>query len=230
MMTAAKSIAHLRLAIDLVRHASQHPDHHAHREDEDDFLIEGDRAQRQQHHHRTEGDAAAEDAPVGRALLARLQTDEERARDRYERDDEPEQKDGRVRQPLRQPAGNAGDGKDAERQGEPAQHLHHAEVVVDLGFGAGAAVGVLPGHDLRAHGIGDHVLQNGARNRQEGSHDVERVGAHHRDPAAGSTGQQDETDGDQTGAHEDIDASLRAEHRHGVDHLAEHHLDGPRQA
>ena len=44
----------------------------------------------------------------------------------------------------------------AERQ--PAQHLHHAEVVVDLGLRARAAVGIDARHHLRAHGVGDDVL------------------------------------------------------------------------
>ena len=46
-------------------------------------------------------------------------------------------------------------------------------------------------------------------------------------PAA--AGQQDEDSGDQAGADEHVGAALRAEQRHGVDQLAEHHLDGPRQ-
>ena len=37
-------------------------------------------------------------------------------------------------------------------------------------------------------------------------------------------------DRDQAGADEHVGAALRAEQRHGVDQLAEHHLHGPRQA
>ena len=39
-----------------------------------------------------------------------------------------------IGQHLRQLARQAGDGENADRQRQPAQHLHHAEVVIDLGL------------------------------------------------------------------------------------------------
>ena len=53
-----------------------------------------------------------------------------------------------------QPA-SAGDEEHAERQGQPAKHLHHAELAIDLVLIAWRAVGVVAVDDLGAHGVGE---------------------------------------------------------------------------
>ena len=143
--------------------------------------------------------------------------------------DQAEQEDLVVGQVLRKPSGKTGNREDAERKRQSPEHLHHAEIVIDLLLRARRAVGVVAGHDLRAHGIGHDVLQDHAGHADERSNDVDLIGRQHRDPAAGGTGQQNERKGDEAGADEHVGAALRTEQRHGVDQLAEHHFDGPRQ-
>ena len=53
--------------VEFADHAREHPQHHPHRHNEHDLLVERNGAQRQRRHARAEGDAAAQDAPVGRA-------------------------------------------------------------------------------------------------------------------------------------------------------------------
>ena len=68
-----------------------------------------------------------------------------------------------------------------------------------------------------------------ARHRQKRGDDVEPIGRQHRDPSPRGAGQKHEADGDHPGTDEHVDAPLRAQQRHGVDQLAEHHLYGPGQ-
>ena len=178
---------------------------------------------------RAEGHAAAQDAPVDGALLAGLEPHEQGAGDRNERDDQAEQKDLVVGEMLRKPSRKTGNREDSERQRQPPEHLHHAEIVVDLLLQARRSVGIVARHDLRAHGVGHDVLQHHARHADERGDDVDPIGRQRRDPAAGGARQQDERKGDQAGADENVGAALGAEQRHGVDELAEHHFYGPRQ-
>ncbi len=69
-----------------------------------------------------------------------------------------------------------------ERQRETAQDLHHAEILVDVGLVARRAVGMRARHDLRAHGVGDDVLQHDADDGQKLRRDVEHLGRRERDP------------------------------------------------
>ena len=215
--------------VDLAGHAGEHPDDHDHGEDKDDLLAQRQLAQRQQGDAGAEDEAAAEDAPIGRPPLAGLEPHQQRTRYGDQRHDQAEQEHGLVGEPLRQQARHPGDREDAERQRQSAEHLHHAEVVVDFGLGTRSAVGVGARHHFRAHGVGHHVLQHQARHGQERGDDVEPAGGQHRDPPSRGAGQQDEGDRDHAGADEYVDAPLRAQERHGVDQLAEHHLRGPRQ-
>ena len=91
------------------------------------------------------------------------------------------------------------------------------------------AVGALAFDNLRGHGVGDHVLQDDADDDEKLRGDVKRVLAGEGDPAACRAGKNDEPGGDEARANIDIGATLRAEDRHRVGQLAEHHLDGPGQ-
>ena len=93
----------------------------------------------------------------------------------------------------------------------------------------GTAVRVAARHHLRAHGVGDHVLQHDADHRHQRGDHVLHLGTRERDPFAGGPRQQDQARCHEPSAEEHVDAPPRAEDRHGIDQLAEHHLHRPRQ-
>ena len=176
-----------------------------------------------------EGDAAAENAPVDRAALDRLQGDQQRAAHRDQRNDQPGQEHRLVGVDAGDPSGDTGDDEHAERQRQPPQHLHHAEFAIDLVLGARGAVRVLAVDDLGAHGVGDDVLDDDAEHAGEGAEPIEVFRAREGQPSARGAREEQQPRGDKSGPDEHVDAALRAEDRHGVDQLAEHHLHGPRQ-
>ncbi len=112
---------------------------------------------------------------------------------------------------------------------KPPEHLHHAELAVDLVLGARRAVRVLAVDDLGAHGVGDDILDDDAEHAEKGAEPIEVLRAGEGEPAARRAGQQQQPGSDEGGADEHVGAPLRAEDRHAVDELAEHHLHGPRQ-
>ena len=215
--------------VELLGDAREHQRDDGERDDEDELLAERQPAQADGEDHGAEHDAAAEDAPVDGLRRRAVETDQHGAGQRGGRHGEPEQEHRLVAVDLREPAREPRDRQDARPEREPAQHLHEAELALDLGLRARAAVGPHPLDHLRGHGVGDHVLQHDADDDEELRRDVERVLARERDPAAGGAGKNDHAGGDETRADEHIDAPLRAEDRHGVGELAEHHLDGPGQ-
>ena len=164
------------------------------------------------------------------AALDDLGAPEEHADDRDRRNDQPDQEHGFAREDARQPAGQAGDRQDAGRQREPAEHLHHAELGAHVVFGARIARRIGARDHLGRHRVGDHVLDHGADHDQHGAEHVQSWSGRRKasqPPAAPAsvTGRSRCSRADQ-----DIGAALRAEDRHAVDQLAEHHLHGPRQA
>ena len=117
-------------------------------------------------HNRAEREPAAQDAPVGRPLSLDLQAHQIAPLAEMIGMTSPIRNTVVVRSHARQPAAEPGDGERADRQREPAQDLHHAEIVVDVRLRPRRAVGVRARHDLGAHGIGDDVLQHDAEHDQ----------------------------------------------------------------
>ncbi len=127
-----------------------------------------------------------------------------------------------------QPASPATTNMPSDKREAP-QYLHHAELAIDLVLVARRAVGILAIDDLGAHGVGGDVLNDDSEYGHEGAEAIEVLGAGEGEPAARRAGEQQHAGGDECGADEHIGAPLRAEDRHAVDQLAEHHLHGPRQ-
>ena len=148
---------------------------------------------------------------------------------RYGRNDQSEQKDRLAIEDARQPAGSSGHRQDAGRQRQAADHLHHAELGAHLLVRPGIAGDVAASDDLGRHGVGDHVLHDGADDDQHRAEKVEMVGAGEGYPSAGGAREREHSACRQGRADEDIGPALRAEDGHAVDQLAEHHLDGPGQ-
>ncbi len=110
---------------------------------------------------------------------------------------------------------------------EPPKHLNEAKLALKLGFGFRRAVWTGALHHFRGHGVGDDVLQDDANHDQQLRRHVERVLAGDSDPTACGARHKHHARRHEARADEHIDAALRAEDRHGVGELAEHHLDGP---
>ena len=209
--------------------AGEHQRDDGNRHDEDELLAEGQPAQADGQDHRSERDTAAENAPIDRLQRDGIEPDQHGAGEGNGRDGEPEQEHRLIAVDLREPAGQTGHRQDAGPQREPSQHLHQAKLAVDLGLWLWRAVGALPVDHLGGHGVGDDVLQHHADHDHELRHDIERVLAGESDPAAGRAGQQDHARGHQARADEHIGPALRAQDRHRIGELPEHHLDGPGQ-
>lgn len=142
---------------------------------------------------------------------------------------EAEQKHGLVAENLCEPPGEPRHGENAGPEREPPEHLHEAEFPLDLLQRLRGAIRMRALDHLRGHSVGNHVLQHDADDDEELRHDIERILAGEADPAAGGAGENDEARGDERGSHIHIGPALGAEHRHGIDELAEDHLDGPGQ-
>src|SRR5262249_10223339 len=150
----------LGIMIDAVDRSSEHPHDHGHRHQEHDLLIEGERTQRHDRDDRTEGDAAAQNTPVGLAQLTGLELDEQCAGHGNGGHQETAQEYGLVGDELRQPTRDAGHGEYAKRQRQATEHLYHAEIVVDLALRARRTVRVPARHYLGAHRVGHDVLHD----------------------------------------------------------------------
>ena len=209
--------------------SQQHQDHHGHRDYEDQLLIEGQAGDTEDGDDGSERNATAEQAPIRRSALGGFEPHQQRPCHRDQRHDQAEQKHRLVRKDLRQIARQPRDRQDAERERQPPHDLHHAQVAIDGGFVPRRAIGVFARHHLRAHGVGDDVLQYDAGDREQRGQDVNLVRRGEGDPLAGSARQQHQSSRDERGTQEHIDAPLRPKDRHGIDQLAEHHLDGPGQ-
>jgi len=93
----------------------------------------------------------------------------------------------------------------------------------------GLPSGVLAVDHLGAHCIRRDILDDNAEHAQEGAEAVEVLQRRERQPAAGRARQQQQARRDEGRPDENVGAALRAEDRHRVDELAEHHLYRPRQ-
>jgi len=193
------------------------------------LLTEWQAGERNRRHGEPEHEASAQDAPVRRPAFAGLELHEQGAAGRDHRYREADQEHGLVGQDLREPAARAGDQEGPGGERQPSQDLHHAEVVIDVGFRARASILLGARHDLRAHGVGDDILQHDADDDEKLRCDIKMLGGRERDPLSGGTREQDEAAGNEARADVDVGAPLRAEYRHAVDELAEHHFHRPRQ-
>ena len=192
--------------------------------------LKRDAAQRQRHHERAEGDAAAEDAPVGRSALAGLEPHEQGAGDRDHRHDEaaagtPSRRRHTAPASPERPATAKMPKESASR---PSTCTMPRSWSISA-LGRGLPSGLVRAHHLGAHGVGDHVLDDDAGHAQQRGDHVELVGVQAviQPPAAPASSTK--LIAIRRGAEEHVGAPLRAQQRHGVDELAEHHLHGPRQ-
>ena len=214
-----KGDAHAGGVVDLLRHAGQHPDHHGHRDDEDDLLAVGDAARAP-----STVTTAPKTMPPPRmrqsigAALAGLEPHEQGAGDGDQRgrsgragtpcrrrDTAPAIRRGRRRRRCRTtaPAGRA----PAPCRGRGRSPASGAGVPSGLVRGT---TSVLMASATTSCSTTPVTLISEAMTKM-------LVGGQHRDPAAGGARQQDEDEGDQAGADEHVGAPLRAEQRHGVD-------------
>ena len=174
-------------------------------------------------------EAAAEDAPVHGSANGAVEANKERPGHRNCGDGEAQQKDRLIAEDLSEPAREARDGENAGPERQPTEHLNEPELALNLRLGARRAVGALAIDDLRGHGVGNHVLDDDAKDDEKLRGDIKDVLIGKRDPAAGGAGKGDKARGNEGGADKDVSAALRTEDRHGIGKLPEHHLDGPGQ-
>ena len=177
-----------------------------------------------------ERDAAAEDPPVERVALDLFGSYQKDANDRNRRDREAEQKNGRPAEEAREPARRAGHREDAERQREAAEHLHQTEFSADVVLGARISGIIGAWHDLGRHRVGNHVLGQRPDHDQKRAEQIGLLRPRELQRAGRRRSEDEHAAGREGGANEDVGAPLRAEDRHTVDELTEHHLHGPRQA
>ncbi len=209
--------------------AVEHQPYHRQRDQKDQLLAEWQPAKPDGEHHGAEDKSATENAPVDGFGHRAIETNQQSAGDRDDGHDEPQQEHGLIGIDLREPAGETGHRQDARPQRKPTEHLNETELALELVFRFGRAVGIRARHHLRGHGVGDHVLHDDADHDKKLRRDVERVLAGERDPAASRTRHEHHARRHKARADKHINPALRAEDRHRVGKLAEHHLDGPRQ-
>ena len=161
-----QDLAALRL-IEVLGDAVQHQRDDRKRDGEDDLLAHRQAAQADDEDGSTKHETAAKNAPVDRLRLGAVETDENGAGDGDRGDDEAEQEHGLVAEHLREPARKARDREHAGPQCEPAKHLDHAEVALDLEQRPRRAVGLRAIDDLGGHGIGDDVLEHDTDDDEE---------------------------------------------------------------
>ena len=176
MMMLVYRIASRRRAIEFAGDEHQHGADHRHRQDEDQSPGRTARATARARARGAEGEAAAENAPVDRppldglGLISNTPGTEIAGTTSASRNTV-----SRGRKP-REPAGQPGDGENAEPKRQAAEHLHHAELGANLVLGPRTARGVDAGHDLGRHRVGHDVLDHRADHDQHRAEDVELAG------------------------------------------------------